>query len=218
VVVDARRPVGGYEVVLLSGHDGRIDERAEANRWLAGDVNRGPGYDERWKRMAAEGHNVHGEADLVEGLGPTSVLDAGCGTGRVAIELARRGIDVVGVDLDPSMLAVARDKSPHLIWVEGDLASVDLGRSFDVVVLAGNVMIFLAPGTEAAVVATMARHVRPGGALVAGFQVQAGRLQLAAYDRYCHAAGLELGERWATWQREPFAGGDYAVSVHRRPG
>ncbi|HVF15217.1 MAG TPA: class I SAM-dependent methyltransferase [Acidimicrobiales bacterium] len=166
--------------------------------------------------MASEGKNVHGEADFVEALGPASVLDAGCGTGRVAIELARRGIDVVGVDLDPSMLAGARAKSPHLTWVAADLATVDLGRLFDVVVLAGNVMIFLAPGTEPQVVAAVARHLRPGGVLVAGFQLQPGRLDLASYDRDCGAAGLVLQQRWATWDREPFGGGDYAVSVHRR--
>ena len=179
------------------------------------DVPRGAAYDERWVRLAADGGNVHGEADLVAALAPTSVLDAGCGTGRIAIELAVRGIDIVGVDLDPSMLAVARDKAPHLAWVAGDLASVDLGRSFDIVVLAGNVMIFLAPGTEATVVATMARHLRPGGALVAGFQLRPGGLALATYDGHCRAAGLDLEQRWATWDREPFRGGDYAVSVHR---
>jgi SAM-dependent methyltransferase len=166
--------------------------------------------------MAAEGRNVHGEADFVEGLAPASVLDAGCGTGRVAVELARRGYDVVGVDLDPTMLAGARDKRSDLTWVEGDLATVDVGRVFDVVVLAGNVMIFLAPGTEATVVANLARHIGPGGALVAGFQLQPGRLDLDAYDRHCRAAGLEPGARWATWDRQPFDGGDYAVSVHRR--
>ncbi|MEA2715976.1 MAG: hypothetical protein QOI99_293, partial [Actinomycetota bacterium] len=192
-----------------------IDEQPTGNRWLDRDVPRGPDYDERWVRMAADGHNVHGEADFVGGLGPASVLDAGCGTGRVGIELAARGVEVVGVDLDPSMLAVARDKAPHLTWVAGDLATVDLGRSFDVVLLAGNVMIFLSPGTEAAVVATLARHLRPGGALVAGFQVQPGRLALATYDDHCRAAGLDLDQRWATWDRQPFRGGDYAVSVHR---
>jgi SAM-dependent methyltransferase len=165
--------------------------------------------------MAAEGHNIHGEADLVESLGPGSVLDAGCGTGRVAIELARRGIDVVGVDLDPAMLAGARDKAPDLPWVVADLAAVDLGRTFDLVVLAGNVMIFLTPGTEAAVVANLARHLGPGGALVSGFQLQPGRLSVDDYDRACAAAGLDLEDRWATWDRVPFAAGDYAVSVHR---
>jgi hypothetical protein len=75
-------------------------------------------------------------------------------------------------------------------------------------------MIFLEPGTEPAVVANLARHLVPGGALVAGFQLD--RLDLASYDRYAAGAGLRLDERWATWDREPFAGGTYAVSVHRR--
>ncbi len=144
------------------------------------------------------------------------MLDAGCGTGRVAVELARRGLEVVGVDIDPSMLEVARGKDPNLLWVVGDLAGVDLGRRFDAVVMAGNVMIYLEPGTEAAVVANLARHLEPGGALVAGFSLEPGRLDLTAYDAHTSAAGLELAESWATWDRQPFAGGDYAVSVHRR--
>ena len=189
----------------------------DENRWLAEAAGRSRTYDHRWEQLAAEGRNVHGEADFVEALGPRSVLDGGCGTGRVAVELARRGVDVVGIDLDPSMLSVARDKAPDLVWVEGDLATVDVGRSFDVVVMAGNVMIYLAAGTEAAVVANLARHLRPGGALVAGFSLQPGRLDLATYDAHARAAGLVPDGRWATWDRQPFTGGDYAVSVHRAP-
>ncbi len=223
-MVSPNFPGGCHPVVSVrtTGHHGVIDQQPTGNRWLDRDAPRGAAYDQRWTRMAAEGRNVHGEADLVERLAPApaSVLDAGCGTGRVAIELARRGIDVVGVDIDPSMLAGARAKRPDLRWVEADLASVDfdMGRLFDVVVLAGNVMIFLAPGSEAAVVANLARHVGPGGALVAGFQLQPGRLDLDAYDGHCRAAGLEFAGRWATWDRQPFAGGDYAVSVHRNHG
>ena len=186
------------------------------NRWLSEAQGRSATYDQRWEDLAAAGQDVHGEAEFVQSLGPRSVLDAGCGTGRVAIELARRGLDVVGVDVDRSMLDVARSKRPELPWVPGDLVDVDLGRTFDAVVLAGNVMIFLAPGTEAGVVANLARHLSPGGALVAGFQLEPGRLALADYDAYAEAAGLVLAERWATWERQPFAGGDYAVSVHRR--
>ncbi len=55
----------------------------------------------------------------------------------------------------------------------------------------------------------------PGGLLVAGFQLTTGRLTLERYDNYAAAAGLELVDRWASWDREPFHGGDYAVSVHR---
>ena len=187
------------------------------NRWLTEAGGRSRSYDQRWQELAAAGQNVHGEADLVESLAPRSVLDAGCGTGRVAVELARRGVDVTGADLDASMLDVARSKRPDLSWILGDLAQVDPGRTFDVVVLAGNVMIFLTPGTEAAVVANLARHLEPGGSLVAGFSLEPDRLDLATYDGHARAAGLLLAERWATWDRQPFEGGGYAVSVHRRP-
>ena len=175
----------------------------------------GDAYDARWKQMAAKGESIHGEADFVCRFDPASVLDAGCGTGRVGIELARRGVDVVGVDLDDSMLASARAKAPHLTWVTGDLRDVDLGRTFDVVVMPGNVMIFLAPGTETAVVANMARHVSPGGRLIAGFQLRRG-YELSQYDADCAAAGLVLDARHSTWEGAPWrSGGEYAVSVHR---
>jgi SAM-dependent methyltransferase len=189
------------------------------NRWLAEAGGRSRTYDQRWQELAAAGKSVHGEADLVAGLRPASVLDAGCGTGRVAIELARRGIDVVGVDVDPSMLDVARAKQPGVRWVLADLGEVDLGATFDVVVLAGNVMIFLAAGTEGRVVANLARHVAPGGALVSGFSLEPGRLDLATYDAHAAAAGLVPAGRWSTWEQAPFTPGDaYAVSAHRRPG
>ena len=189
-----------------------------ANRWLSSSgAPRGDDYDARFAALERSGADVHGEANFVAALGPASVLDAGCGTGRVAIELARRGVDVVGVDLDPAMLAAARRKAPGLAWVLGDLATARLGRRFDAVVAAGNVMIFLSPGTEAAVVANLAGHLADGGALVAGFSLGPGRLGLVAYDAFAAAVGLALAERWATWDRVPFApGGDYAVSVHRR--
>lgn len=177
-------------------------------------------YDDRWAQLVAQGKNIHGEADFVASMrlaDPMSVLDAGCGTGRVAIELARRGLHVVGVDLDAAMLKQARAKAPELVWIHGDVAEVGLGQRFNVVLLAGNVMIFLAPGTEAAVVANLASHLEPGGALVAGFQLTAGGVGVADYDRYAAEAGLELAGRWATWDRQPFVGGSYAVSVHHLP-
>lgn len=192
-----------------------------ATRWGGADVPRGDEYDARWKALAAAGHDVHGEADLVDALlaeyGGTAVLDAGCGTGRVAIELSRRGYSVTGVDADAAMLAGARQKAPDLPWMEADLAALPdtLAGRFDAAVLAGNVMIFVGAGTEATVVAGVAATLRPGGLVIAGFQLRRGRLALAEYDAMCVAAGLTPLARWATWDREPYAGGDYAVSVHR---
>ena len=192
-------------------------------RWQSSDAPRGQDYDARWERLAASGVGVHGEADLIESLlsetGGSAVLDAGCGTGRVAIELAARGFAVVGLDADPAMLAAARSKAPDLRWIEADLVDTGahLGEAFDLVALPGNVMIFLDRGTEPDVVGQLAARLRPGGLLVAGFQLQSGRLTLDRYDEITAAAGLQLVDRWATWDREPFHGGDYAVSVHRRP-
>lgn len=173
----------------------------------------GDRYQRRFDELAAAGDDVHGEAAFVCAFDPRSVLDAGCGTGRVAIELARRGIDVVGVDVNASMLATGRRLGPHLTWVESDLVALDLGRTFDVVVLAGNVPLFTPPGSRSALVAGCARHV--GGVLVAGFQLDRG-YGVDDYDADCAAAGLDLVERFATWGRQAFNDGDYAVSVHRR--
>jgi SAM-dependent methyltransferase len=184
--------------------------------WIVGGTN-ADRYDDAYDSDAAAGRNVHGEADFVERLGPRSVLDAGCGTGRVARELARRGLDVVGVDLDPHMLAVGRRKAPDLEWKVGDLATIALDRTFDAVVMAGNVMIFVTPGTEGAVLTNLARHLVPDGLLIAGFEVRPDRLSLDNYDTLAAAAGLIPAERWAGWGREPWQpGGDYAVSVHRK--
>ena len=196
-----------------------------SNRWQRTGAPRGEDYDARWRSLADSGQNVHGEADLaaalLAGSGGTSVLDAGCGTGRVAIELARRGFVVAGVDADDRMLETARAKAPELTWVTADLA--DLGATgdrlpgtVDLVLLAGNVMIFLDPGTEGRVLTNLASRLAPGGLLVAGFALQPDRLPLERYDELAAAAGLSPVARWATWDRQPFDGGDYAVSVHRR--
>jgi SAM-dependent methyltransferase len=226
-----------------------------SNPWV-GDLTatesaeRARAYAQRFDRLAARGVDLHGEADLVAELvpieiggtaaGPPSVLDAGCGTGRVAGRLAEQGYRTVGVDLDSGMLGRARLRYPALTWVESDLAEltagaasavgtagVRAGHPFDAVVAAGNVMPLLTPGTETTVIAVLAGLLRPGGLLIAGFGMDDAHLppsapaaarfrRLPDYDRDCSAAGLMLRERWAGWGREPFDGGGYAVSVHVR--
>ncbi len=177
----------------------------------------GDAYQRRLDTLAASGADMHGEAELVRGYAPASVLDAGCGTGRVAVELARCGVEVVGVDRDPSMIATARRVAPELEWQVADLTGLDLGRTFDLVLLAGNVPVFTPRGTQGALVAGCARHLAPGGRLVAGFRTECG-YGTDAYDADADAAGLRLEDRWASWDGEPWVpGGSYAVSVHRRP-
>ncbi len=174
-------------------------------------------YERRFASIDASGSTAHGEAELIASYAPVSVLDAGCGTGRVAIELARRGITVVGVDLDDEMLVAALAKAPGITWIAADLAAFDLGRRFDVVAMPGNVMIFCKPGDRAAIVTRCAAHLVPGGRLVSGFGLERRpeAITLDEYDSACAAAGLALVQRFATWEGAPYVGGDYAVSVHR---
>jgi SAM-dependent methyltransferase len=173
----------------------------------------GEDYQARFDRLAASGQDVHGEADFVMSFSPGTVLDAGCGTGRVAIELARRGVEVVGVDVDPSMLATARGLAPDLTWVDADLTEFDLGRTFDVVVLAGNVPLFTPAGTQAALAAACAKHV--GGVMVAGFSTDRG-YTAEDWDEACTAAGLAPVDRFSTWSRDVDPTAPYTVSVHRQ--
>ncbi len=201
-----------------------------ANPWLATRTRTGREYDAPYEARAAAGQDVHGEANLVEKLlqtaldrkppPPYRVLDGGCGTGRLGIELARRGVTIIGVDLDEEMLKQARAKASHLDWRLGDLSRLAFGADFDAIVLAGNVMIFLTPGTEAATVANLARHLKPGGLLVAAFELTPKPwtvLTIDVYDALAQAAGLGRVARWSTWDQDPWRPGDgYAVAVHRK--
>lgn len=202
-------------------------------RWsdaTRGGGNTGRDYAARFDALAASGADVHGEAAFCASLVPAGarVLDAGCGTGRVAVRLAELGFDCAGVDVDAAMLDVARERAPHLRWVESDLATVTLadvgGSPYDVVVMAGNVVPLVAEGSEPDVVARVAGLLAPGGLLVAGFGLDRAHLPPAAglvapsdYDAWCAAAGLSLVDRFATWDREAYGdGAGYAVSVHVR--
>ena len=185
-------------------------------RWLEETGGeRGRSYDEAFRELAAQGIDVHGEAAYVAALLPPGarVLDAGCGTGRVAVELANRGYQVTGVDNDTSMLAVARTHD-QIRWLEADLATLVLGERFDLVVAAGNVVVFLAPGSEPRVLARLAAHLEPGGLLVSGWRTD--RFAVATYDAWARAAGLEEVARHATWQGELWTeDADWCVAVDR---
>ena len=202
-------------------------------RTLWSEVSGGPGaataYQRRFDDLAASGMDIHGEAAFVASLvaPPARVLDAGCGTGRVAIQLTALGYHCMGVDADPAMIEVAEHRDPSTTWVRQDLSRLQLrSQAFELAVLAGNVIPLLAPGTLLATVQRLAAHLQPGGLLVAGFGLDAEHLPKRCpvtpvddYDRACEVSGLTFTRRYSTWDRltwRPDSG--YAVSVHRLGG
>lgn len=182
-------------------------------------------YIERFRRMADEGVDLAGEARLLDAMLPrgSRVLDAGCGPGRVGAELHTRGHVVVGVDVDPALIAAAQVDHPGPSWLVGDLAELDLAarghaEPFDAAVVAGNVMTFLAPGSEKVVLGRLYAHVRPDGVAVIGYGTGRG-YELTDFDSHLTESGFRLEHRFATWDLRPWQpDADFAVSVLRRPG
>ncbi|ACQ80952.1 Methyltransferase type 12 [Beutenbergia cavernae DSM 12333] len=195
----------------------------EPSQWeqiTAANPNHSTWYVERFRAMAAQGADLDGEARLADAMVPRGarILDAGCGPGRVGAALASRGHTVVGVDVDPVLVEAARADHPGPTWLVGDLAELDLPsrdipEPFDLVVCAGNVMTFLAPGSEAEVLRRFRAHLAPGGRAVVGFGAGRG-YPFERFDADVGAAGLAIDVRLATWDLRPFtASGDFLVAV-----
>ena len=165
-------------------------------------------YIQRFKDLAAAGHDLVGEARLVDAMLPrgSRVLDAGSGTGRIAAHLAAVGHEVVGVDGDPVLVAAAAAEQPGPTFLVGDLAELDLPARgipdpFDAIVCAGNVVTFLAPSTRRDVLRRLLAHLRPGGRAAAG----------------ARATGWTPDLLLATWDLRPFTPeSDFLVALLRR--
>ena len=149
----------------------------------------GPAYDRYAHTKGAVQEVDHVIAAL--GLQPGErVLDVGCGTGHHSIELARRGIEVHGVDISQRFIDLARaaatagdERNPQIRGGRSSLATFEradartmaFGGEFDAVICLcqGAFGMMTAEGEDDAVVAGMARALRPGG-----------RLALSAFNAY----------------------------------
>lgn len=177
-------------------------------------------YIERFRTMAAEGADLAGEARFVDALAPRGahVLDAGCGPGRVGGRLAELGHTVVGVDVDPALIAAAEVDHPGPTWLAADLATLDLpdlgvDGPFDVIVSAGNVMTFLDPDTRVAVLDRLAAHLAPSGRMAIGF----GSGRDYSFEEFfgdAESVGLRTDLRLSSWHLHPWQPeSDFLVAV-----
>ncbi|MFI5912427.1 class I SAM-dependent methyltransferase [Dactylosporangium sp. NPDC051541] len=194
-------------------------ELSQENGWLRRKAEE-PGhtgwYIERFRKLAAAGEDLAGEARLVDAMVPRNarVLDAGAGTGRVGAALAAAGHEVVGVDLDPELVLAARKDYPGPAWLVGDLVDLDLDPAdFDAIVCAGNVMAFVAPATRVQILGNLKRHLKDGGRLVVGFGAGRG-YTFEEFLADVTKAQLKTDVLLATWDLRPFTpDSDFLVAI-----
>lgn len=190
---------------------------------MAEDPGHSTWYVERFRRMAAQGADLDGEARLVDAMVPRGarILDAGCGPGRVGGYLHTRGHTVVGVDVDPTLIDAATEDHPGPTWLVGDLAELDLPsrgitEPFDVIVVAGNVMTFLAASTRRMVLDRLALHAAPEGRVVTGFGAGRG-YPFEEFLADAAAVGLHPEVLLSSWDLRPFdSTSDFLVAALSR--
>jgi SAM-dependent methyltransferase len=192
-------------------------------RWeLAGEGNRG--YGETFAQRVAAGEDVHGEARLADALAPrrARIVDVGSGMGRVAAALQARGHRVVATEPDPALREQSQETYPDLDVLPHqalDLDPAEHGEA-DLVVLVGNVMIYLGEGTERAVLARVRDLLAPAGRVLVGFHltaVKAGSRTYPAEEFIADvaAAGLRVEHRFGSYELHG-PDDDYAVWVLAR--
>lgn len=186
----------------------------EPSKWariIEADPAHSQRYIERFKMMAAAGHDLVGEARTIDAMAQRGarILDAGCGPGRHCGYLHERGHVVVGVDLDPALIAAAEEDYPGPTYVVSDLAELDLQAKgidgdFDLILSAGNVMGFLAPSTRVDVLRRLGTQLADDGRAVIGFGAGRG-YEFSEFFADVDKAGLRLENAFSTWDLRPFA-------------
>lgn len=199
-----------------------MPEQSQWMRIVAEDPDHSQNYIERFRRLAADRMDLSGEARLVDAMVERGarILDAGCGPGRLGGYLHAAGHTVVGVDVDPELIAAAEADHPGPTWLVGDLAALDLpargiDAPFDVIVSAGNVVTFLAPSTRREVLTRWRAHVAPEGRVVVGFGAGRG-YPFEEFLEDAKAAGLQADVLLSTWDLRPFGpDSDFLVAILR---
>ena len=194
-----------------------MSESLPPTRWALGGA-KNVGYGERFAELIEQGEDVFGEARLADAMlaRGSRVLDAGAGMGRVGAYLLDHGHRVVAAEPDPALVAQARRTWPGLevlpleilALTPDALAAAGAPESFDLVVCVGNVLTFLAEGTEVAVLERLGSLLAPGGRILAGFHLRGGPASARSYppDEFvadATAAGLRVDHRFGGYDLRP---------------
>jgi SAM-dependent methyltransferase len=196
-------------------------------RWELGGAG---GYAAHFAELLASGADVEGEARLADAMLPrgATVLDAGAGFGRVSAALQARGHQVVAVEKDPDLVAMAAEHYPALRMVRSDILALSPAlleeagcpTAFDLVVLVGNVVVLLAPETERRALSILRDLLADGGRILVGFHPT--RMHGSARDypfeefvADVEAVGLLVQHRFGSYELDP-PGGEYCVAVLSR--
>ena len=153
---------------------------------------------------------------------PADILDAGCGTGRHAEELARRGYNVALVDASEALLAQARRRLPSALAIRADLRELELDARFDAIACRGVLNDFVDDEDRDAVLAGFARHLHPGGMVVVDVRERVGTARRYA-DRRRTEKVIDTPRGRLTYSSSgSFHGGALRVAerheLHRRVG
>lgn len=179
------------------------------------------GYGETFAQRVAAGEDVDGEARLADALAPrhARILDVGSGMGRVSAALQARGHRVVATEPDPALRAQSEATYASLDVLPHQALALDPSEvgAFDLVVVVGNVMIYLGEGTERAVLERIRDLLAADGRALIGFHLTAVKNGSRTYpaDEFVAdavASGLRVVHRFGSYElHEP--ADDYAVWV-----
>jgi SAM-dependent methyltransferase len=135
--------------------------------------------------------DISNEVDwLVERLGASSVLEPGCGSGRMLEAFAEHGLEVAGIDQSPRMVELARRRLGGRAEIhQADMTDFDVGKRFEGAVCPINTLLHLTPAELAGHLDCMARHT-------SHYLVQVGLVDAASYDPF--AGSHWEAERGAT--------------------
>jgi len=198
-------------------------------RWALGGA-RTSGYGERFAQLVADGADVVGEARLADALvgrGAT-ILDAGSGMGRIGAHLQAQGHRVTAAEPDRALVEQSRRMWPDLPVIPLEilaltpeaLTAAGAPTAYDLVVCVGNVLTFVAEGTEADVLRRLGSLLAPGGRILVGFHLQQGPSTARVYapgefEADVEAAGLVVQHRFGGYDLRP-VDDLYAVAILAR--